>query len=77
MMPDADRSARIESALARRNYSPAMRDRIERLLDGREDRDRLRCCNSGCYVCANELRAIIAELENDAGPATVVRGCTG
>ncbi len=64
------RAARIDAALQRRNYSPALRDRIERLLDGSEDRERLRCCNSGCYVCANELRAIVAEIEGGGGSAS-------
>jgi hypothetical protein len=58
-----DRAARIDLALAKRNYSPVLRERIERLLDGREDRARLRCCNSGCFVCVQELLAILAEVE--------------
>lgn len=63
-----DRVARIDQALARRNYSPVLRSRIERLLDGVEDRARLRCCNSGCFVCVQELLAILAEVEGgDAG----------
>ncbi|MBA2481730.1 MAG: hypothetical protein H0V44_13790 [Planctomycetes bacterium] len=77
-MAGSDRAERIESALARRNYSPAMRTRIEGLLDGREDRDRLRCCNSGCYVCANDLRAILAEIEGGSAPGPdAVHGCAG
>ena len=58
-----DRSARIEQALAKRNYSPVLRQRIERLLDGEEDRKRLRCCHSGCFVCVQELQAILREVE--------------
>ncbi len=58
-----DRAARIDHALAKRNYSPVLRVRIERLLDGVEDRERLRCCNSGCFVCVQELKAILAEVE--------------
>ncbi len=58
-----DRRARIDQALARRNYSPVLRHRIESLLDGVEDRNRLRCCNSGCFVCVQELLAILAEVE--------------
>lgn len=58
-----DRATRIDQALARRNYSPVLRQRIERLLDGVEDRERLRCCNSGCFVCVQELKAILAEVE--------------
>ena len=58
-----DRVALIDAALARRNYSPILRERIERLLDGKEDRARLRCCNSGYFVCAQELLAILAEVE--------------
>jgi hypothetical protein len=58
-----DRAARIDQALAKRNFSPVLRVRIERLLDGVEDRERLRCCNSGCFVCVQELKAILAEVE--------------
>lgn len=58
-----ERSALIEAALAKRNYSNALQPRIERLLDGVEDRARLRCCNSGCYVCVIEILAILAEVE--------------
>jgi hypothetical protein len=58
-----DRTTRIDLALAKRNYSPALRQRIERLLDGEEDRTRLRCCNSGCFVCVQELLAIVDEIE--------------
>lgn len=60
-----DRTARIDLALAKRNYSPVLRVRIERLLDGLEDRARLRCCNSGCFVCVKELQAILVEVEGD------------
>lgn len=63
MKPIMDRVARIDLALARRNYSPVLRLRIERLLDGIEDRGRLRCCNSGCFVCVQELLAILREVE--------------
>lgn len=61
--PLMDRTARIDAALAKRNYAPALRERIERLLDGREDRTRLRCCNSGCFVCVQQLLAIVGEVE--------------
>jgi len=57
------REALIEAALARRNYSPVLKRRIEFLLDGVEDRTRLRCCNSGCFVCSQELLNIISEVE--------------
>jgi hypothetical protein len=60
----ARRAALIDAALARRNYAPELAPRIERLLDGVEDRARLRCCNSGCYVCAQELLAILGEVES-------------
>jgi hypothetical protein len=63
-----DRATRIDHALAKRNFSPVLRVRIERLLDGVEDRERLRCCNSGCFVCVLELKAILAEVEG--GEAT-------
>jgi hypothetical protein len=58
-----DRAARIQDALARRNFSPYLSERIEMLLDGREDRTRLSCCHSGCYVCVEELLAILGEVE--------------
>lgn len=58
-----DRATRIDQALAKRNYSPVLRSRIERLLDGVEDRTRLRCCNSGCFVCVQQLLEILAEVE--------------
>ena len=63
-----DRTACIEAALARRCYAPHLRERIERLLDGREDRTRLRCCNSGCFVCAQQLLDIVAEVEAASSP---------
>ena len=62
-----DRVLLIEAALARRCYAPHLRERIERLLDGREDRTRLRCCNSGCFVCAQQLLDIVAEVESADG----------
>ncbi len=65
-----DRAARIDQALAKRNYSPVLRLRIEKLLDGIEDRERLRCCNSGCFVCVQELLAILAEVEGDEAAAS-------
>ena len=68
-----DRAVLIEVALARRNYSSALRERVERLLDGREDRARLRCCGSGCFVCSQELLGILAEVESALadGPSKV------
>ena len=57
------RDALIEAALARRKYSPVLKRRIEFLLDGVEDRTRLRCCNSGCFVCSQELLNIVSEVE--------------
>jgi hypothetical protein len=53
----------IDAALERRNFGPQLRARIERLLDGAESREKLRCCNSGCFVCVLELQAIVAEVE--------------
>jgi hypothetical protein len=58
-----ERSLLIAQALEKRRYSPILRERIERLLDGVEDRNRLRCCNSGCFVCVQELLAIVQEVE--------------
>ncbi len=66
-----DRAARIQEALARRNFSPFLGERIAALLDGREDRARLSCCHSGCFVCVQELLAILGEIEEGReGPAT-------
>ena len=65
-----DRTTRIDQALAKRNYSPVLRVRIERLLDGQEDRARLRCCNSGCFVCVQQLLEILAEVEVGEAPAS-------
>ncbi|MBA3685484.1 MAG: hypothetical protein H0W72_09630 [Planctomycetes bacterium] len=59
-----DRVLLIDAALARRNYAPHLRQRIERLLDGVEDRQRLHCCSSGCFVCSRELLAIVGEVED-------------
>ena len=58
-----DRAALIDVALAKRNYAAGLRGRVERLLDGVEDRARLQCCNSGCFVCVQELLAIVTEVE--------------
>lgn len=69
-----DRGVLIEAALARRNYSPALRERIERLLDGREDRSRLRCCGSGCFVCSQELLGILSEVETAAATSQPTAG---
>ena len=63
-----DRTDRILLALEKRKFSPVLRVRIEGLLDGREDRNRLRCCNSGCFVCVQELKAILDEVENPESP---------
>ena len=69
-----DRDGRIEAALARRNYSPALAARIACLLDGREDRTRLHCCNSGCFVCAQELLDIVGEVEAGERPGSSTAG---
>jgi hypothetical protein len=65
-----DRTERILAALKKRGYSPVLRERIERLLDGQEDRTRMRCCNSGCFVCVQQLRAIVAEVEAGDAPTS-------
>jgi hypothetical protein len=65
-----DRTERISAALKKRSYSPILRERIERLLDGREDRARLRCCNSGCFICVQQLLAIVQEVEAGDDPST-------
>jgi hypothetical protein len=61
------RADRIEAALAKRNFSSSLAPRIERLLSGAEDRGKLRCCNSGCFVCVHELLAILDEVEAGGG----------
>ena len=58
-----ERCAVIEEALAKRSYSPRLRARIERLLDGVEDRRQLHCCNSGCFGCTHTLQEILNEVE--------------
>ncbi len=58
-----EREVRIQEALARRGFSPYLGHRISDLLDGREDRARLSCCHSGCFVCVQELLAILGEVE--------------
>lgn len=73
-MDAVERERLIEAALARRRFSPILKPRIEALLDGREDRARLRCCNSGCFVCARELRAIVDEVESGVPVAAPARG---
>ena len=60
-----DRTALINAALAKRNFSSNLRVRIERLLDGVDNRQRLFCCNSGCFVCVKELLAIVEEVERE------------
>ena len=65
MVSDAD----IDAVLARHNLSPVLVPRIRRLLEGQEDRHRLRCCNSGCFVCVKDLCTILAELESAPGSA--------
>ncbi len=66
-------------ALDKRGYAAGLVERIERLLDGREDRTRLRCCSSGCFVCMQELLKIVAEVEAAEGidktAITDVAGC--
>ncbi len=73
-----ERTAAIASALERRQYAAELAPRIERLLDGVEDRKRLRCCNSGCYVCVQQILAILAEVETAVGAVpSVDRGAPG
>ncbi len=66
-----DRRALIEAALLRRNYAAHLVERIERLLDGVEDRRRLRCCASGCFVCNQVLLTVVAEVEAGLHPGAV------
>lgn len=69
----AERAALIIARLKERGLTPQLRPRIEGLLDGREDRNRLQCCHGGCYVCVFELKAVVEEVEaalRGDGPAT-------
>ncbi len=58
-----DRAALIIERLKEHGLAPQLRPRIEGLLDGREDRNRLSCCNGGCYVCVFALKAVVEEVE--------------
>lgn len=57
-----ERAEAIHRALAQRGWHPIVGERICRLLDGREDPARLRCCGAGCTVCVLELRKVLAEV---------------
>lgn len=59
----ADRAEVIITCLKERGLTPHLRPRIEALLDGREDRERLHCCHGGCYVCVFELKAVVEQVE--------------
>lgn len=68
-----DRRVLIDAALERRGFSPHLAERLERYLDHPDERARLRCCNSGCFVCVQQIQAILAEVEaamaaQDEGP---------
>lgn len=63
-----DRLEAIRQAVDRRGWHPVVGERVARLLDGREDRARLRCCGSGCLVCVLELRRALAEVEAAGAP---------
>lgn len=65
-----DRAALILHHLELRGLTPHLRPRIEALLEGREDRTRLRCCHGGCYVCVEELKAIVVAVEAAVGDST-------
>jgi hypothetical protein len=67
----------IERALAKRNYASELEPRIERLLDGIEDRRRLHCCSSGCFVCVQQLLAILDEVEAEVGVSTAQTAISG
>lgn len=69
-----ERAEAIRVALERRQFAAELAPRIERLLDGIEDRRRLRCCNSGCYVCVQQLLAVLQEVEAATAPATRATG---
>ncbi len=69
-----DRQVRIDAALERRGWSPHLRTRIERLLDGVDDRTRLRCCDSGCFVCNREVLRLLDEIESTHPPGDLASG---
>jgi hypothetical protein len=58
-----DRGTVIDEALERHRFGAHLRTRIERLLEGVEDRRRLTCCNSGCFVCVEDLKIVLREVE--------------
>ena len=71
-----DRAVFIDAVLARRNLGSQLRPRIERLLDGVEDRRRLGCCSSGCFVCVEDLKAILVEVEQAQDASAARRRAT-
>lgn len=58
-----ERAAVIIAKLKERGLTLQLRQRIEALMDGREDRNRLQCCHGGCYVCVFELKSVVEEVE--------------
>ena len=66
-----ERGKIIDEALERHQFGAHLRPRIERLLDGVEDRRRLSCCNSGCVVCVEKLQVMLFEIETVMGALTV------
>jgi hypothetical protein len=62
-----DRPALINDSLKRNGLHPALRARIEGLLDGRENRACLRCCAGNCLVCVHTLLAVVREVEEAQG----------
>jgi len=69
-----DRTPLILASLDRHKLALWVRPRIEALLDGRENRAHLSCCNGGCFVCVYDLLAVVNEVEadlaNDPTPPT-------
>jgi hypothetical protein len=60
-MPNRDELITI--SLKRHNLAQWVKPRIDALLDGKEDRTRLSCCNGGCFVCVYDLLAVVHEVE--------------
>ncbi len=59
-----DRDALIAAEVERHGWHPSLCAWIADLCDGRQDRTRLRCCNSGCFVCKRDVLAIVAKVES-------------
>jgi hypothetical protein len=69
-----DRAALIATEVERRGWHPSLCAWITDLCDGRQDRARLHCCNSGCLVCKREVLAVVALVEAEFSPPSTPPG---